>query len=209
MAHIFSILNVTILQCLCIKISEVLNKEWFIILGLQGLLKVLQTDFMASCFTHYYSKQWRQKFKLRNWDRMFYFQIYSEVDYNFHFKSSSFLAHVHHQRIHSFSSRVLWSKAKRISKKEQERQSQFISSKQHSLNKSSCLTFIYQGLRFKDGCYRNMNQINLFELKKWSQTSYIMKVNLIGVTMKEQFCQKGFKIDNGFKLNKWFWLKRV
>ena len=102
MAHIFSILNVTILQCLSIKISEVLNKDWFLTLGLQGLLKVLQTDFMASCFTHYYSKQWRQKFKLRNWDRMFYFQIYSEVDYNFHFKSSSFLAHVHHQRIHSF-----------------------------------------------------------------------------------------------------------
>ena len=103
---------------LSIKISEVLNKEWFITLCLQSLLKVLQTGFMASCFIHYYSKEWRQKFKMRNWDRMLYFQIYSEVDYNFHFKSSSFLAHVHYQRIHSFSRRVLWSKAKRVSKKE-------------------------------------------------------------------------------------------
>lgn len=190
MAHIFSIVNVTVLQCLSIKISEVLNKEWFIILCLQSLLKVLQTGFMASCFIHYYSKEWRQKFKMRNWDRMFYFQIYSEVDYNFHFKSSSFLAHVHYQRIHSFSRRVLWSKAKRVSKKEQERQSQFISSKQHW---TSLLALHLSTLSIKDGCYRNMNQINLFELKKWSQTSYIMKVNLIGVTMKEQFCQKRFQ----------------
>lgn len=83
---------------------------------------------------------------------------------------------------------------------------QFISSKQHW---TSLLALHLSTLASKMVVTGTWIKSIYLNWKNWSQTSYIMKVNLIGVTMKEQFCQKGFKIDSGFKLNKMVLLKRV
>lgn len=45
-------------------------------LSSKSSLKVLQTGFMVSCFIHYYSKEWRQKFK---WGTGIEMSLFSDI----------------------------------------------------------------------------------------------------------------------------------
>lgn len=111
----------------------------------------------------------------------------AQVDH-FSLKSLSFPSHVQHERMHYLSGRILRSKAKRVSNKKQERKCQLIPPSNKFLKQGS-LSFIYL-LRIK---YQNMvvteTQVKSFIwTEKWSQTFFIMKVNLICLTA-EQFYQ--------------------